>query len=87
MSVFLGESQLDIAAVGYFRELGYEYAHGPETTPDGEASERQDYGRIRRGKAWLIERDSAKLDDNEFLVVNQFNVIEGLKRAFRKASE
>jgi len=33
-------------------------------------------GRERHGKVWLIERDAAKLDDNEFLVVNQFTVIE-----------
>ncbi len=33
-------------------------------------------GRERHGKVWLVERDPAKLDDNEFLVVNQFTVIE-----------
>ena len=33
-------------------------------------------GAERHGKVWLVERDPAKLDDNEFLVVNQFTVIE-----------
>src|SRR5690606_16113752 len=33
-------------------------------------------GRERHGKVWLVERDPAKLDDNEVLVVNQFTVIE-----------
>lgn len=33
-------------------------------------------GRERHGKVWLVERDPEKLDDNEFLVVNQFTVIE-----------
>lgn len=33
----------------------------------------------RHGKVWLIERDPDKLNENEFLVVNQFTVIEGKK--------
>jgi len=33
----------------------------------------------RHGKVWLIERDPAKLNENEFLVVNQFTVIEDKK--------
>ncbi|RMH57993.1 MAG: HsdR family type I site-specific deoxyribonuclease [Candidatus Hydrogenedentota bacterium] len=33
-------------------------------------------GRERHGKVWLIERDPAKIEANEFLVVNQFTVIE-----------
>lgn len=36
----------------------------------------QEGGRERHGKVWLVERDPAKLDGNEFLVVNQFTVIE-----------
>ncbi len=32
--------------------------------------------RERHGKVWLIERDPAKMDQNEFLAVNQFTVIE-----------
>jgi len=135
---YLDESQVEIATVDYFRELGYEYVHGPEIAPDGEAPERADYqqvvlvGRLREalqringevppdaieeairkvtrpdspslivnnrafhrmltdgvdvswreddherhGKVWLIQRDAARLDDNQFLVVNQFTVIE-----------
>jgi len=37
-------------------------------------------GAERHGKVWLVERDPAKLDDNEFLVVNQFTVIEDRRR-------
>jgi len=33
-------------------------------------------GRERHGKVWLVERDPANIDANEFLVVNQFTVIE-----------
>jgi len=36
----------------------------------------RDNGSEKHGKVWLIERDPAKVDDNEFLVVNQFTVIE-----------
>jgi hypothetical protein len=30
MSPYLEEAQVEIATVDYFRELGYEYAFGPE---------------------------------------------------------
>ena len=56
---FLDESQLEIATVDYFRELGYEYIHGAHIAPDlptpqsnasrqagGEAPERDDYGQV-----------------------------------------
>ncbi len=138
---FLDEAQLEIATVDYFRELGYEYIHGVQIAPDGEAPERADYGQVvlvgrlrdaltrinpgvpdnaieealhlvtrpdspslivnnrafhrmitdgvdvswreddheRHGKVWLIERDPANLNKNEFLVVNQFTVIEDKK--------
>jgi type I restriction enzyme R subunit len=135
---YLDESQAEIVAVGYFRDLGYDYAFGPDIAPDGERPERADYGQVvllgrlraalrrinpdvpgeaiedairkvtrpespslvannrafhrllvegvdvswmedgreRHGKVWLVQRDTARLDDNEFLVVNQFTVIE-----------
>lgn len=135
---YLDEAQVEIATVGYFRELGYEYAFGPDIAPDGSRPERADYGQVvlvgrlrdalvrinpdvppeaiegairkvtrpespslvvnnrafhrmltdgvdvswredgqeRHGKVWLIERDPARMDYNEFLVVNQFTVIE-----------
>lgn len=43
-----------------------------------EVSWHQD-GEEKFGKVWLIERDPAKLDDNEFLVINQFTIIEDKK--------
>jgi len=135
---YIDEAQVEIVTVDYFRELGYDYIHGPFIAPDSEAPERQDYAQVvltrrlrdamarinpdvpddaiedalrqvtrtdspslivnnrafhkmltdgvdvswrdngqeRHGKVWLVERDPAKLDDNEFLVVNQFTVIE-----------
>lgn len=141
MTPILDENQLELATVDYFRELGYEYVHGPEIAPDGGSPERDDYGQVvlvgrlrdaltrinpgvpddaieealsqvarpdspslimnnrafhrmitdgvdvswreddheRHDKVWLIERDPAKLDDNEFLAVNQFTVIEDKK--------
>ncbi len=36
----------------------------------------RDDGRQRHSKVWLIQRDPAKIDQNEFLVVNQFTVVE-----------
>lgn len=36
----------------------------------------RDGGRERHGKVWLIQRDPVMIDQNEFLVVNQFTVIE-----------
>ncbi|HWO93740.1 MAG TPA: HsdR family type I site-specific deoxyribonuclease, partial [Dehalococcoidia bacterium] len=138
MTAPLDESQAELVAVGYFRDLGYDYAFGPDIAPDGERPERGDYaqvvllgrlraalrrinpdvpgeaiedairkvtrpespslvannrafhrllvegvdvswmedGRERHGKVWLVQRNPARLDDNEFLVVNQFTVIE-----------
>ncbi|MBN1830417.1 MAG: HsdR family type I site-specific deoxyribonuclease [Deltaproteobacteria bacterium] len=149
---YLDEAQVEIAAVDYFRELGYLCVHGPEIAPDAAFPEREDYaqvvlverlrsalgrinpgmpddaieeavrkvtrpdspslivnnrafhrmltdgvdvswredGRERHGKVWLIERVPAKLDANEFLVVNQFTVIEdppsfeGLRRTGKR---
>lgn len=46
MSRYLDESRVEIVAADYFRELGYEYVHGPSIMPDGEAPERADYGRV-----------------------------------------
>lgn len=138
MSPYLDESQLEIATVDYFRELGYEYVHGPKIAPDGEVSERIDYGQVvligrlrsalgrinpevpheiledvvrqvtrvqspdvvdnnrrfhrmladgvdvswrddgqeKYAKVWLVQRDANQIDQNEFLVVNQFTVVE-----------
>lgn len=45
------KAQVEIVTMDYFRELGYEYVHGPMIAPDGEAPERADYGqgvRLRR---------------------------------------
>ncbi len=141
MSVCLDEAQCEIATVEYFRELGYEYLHGPTIAPDGEAPERSDYGQVvlirrlraalgrinpavpdaaiedairqvtrtdspslvvnnrafhkmltdgvdvswrekgseKHGKVWLVQRDPAKIEQNEFLVVNQLTVMEDKK--------
>jgi type I restriction enzyme R subunit len=46
MMSYLDEAQLEIVTVDYFRQLGYEYLHGPVIAPDGEAPERQDYGQV-----------------------------------------
>jgi len=138
VSPYLDEAKVEEATVDYFRELGYEYAFGPDIAPDGCRPERADYGQVvligrlrdalvrinpdvpleaieeavrkvtrpespslvvnnrafhrlltdgvdvswreegqeRHGKVWLIEREAARMDCNEFLVVNQFTVIE-----------
>jgi len=46
MSSYLDEAQVEIVTVDYFRELGYEYIHGPQIAPDGDAPERVDYGQV-----------------------------------------
>jgi len=46
MTPYLDEAQLEIATVDYFRELGYEYLHGPKIAPDREAPEHVDYGQV-----------------------------------------
>jgi type I restriction enzyme, R subunit len=38
---YIDEAQVEIVTVDYFRELGYEYIHGPVIAPQGEAPERQ----------------------------------------------
>src|SRR5690606_23383841 len=43
---YLDEAQVEIVAVGYLRDLGYEYIHGPQIGPDGETPERADYGQV-----------------------------------------
>jgi type I restriction enzyme R subunit len=40
----------------------------------------RDNGRERHGKVWLIQRDPAMIDQNEFLAVNQFTVIEDKRK-------
>jgi len=46
----LDESQLEIATVDYFRELGYEYIHGAHIAPEPacapHADRRDDYGQV-----------------------------------------
>ena len=38
---YIDEAQVEIVTVDYFRELGYEYIHGPVIALQGEAPERQ----------------------------------------------
>jgi len=40
------ESELEIAALEWLEELGYETAFGPDIGPDGEYSERKDYSNV-----------------------------------------
>jgi hypothetical protein len=35
MTAYIDEAQVEIVTVDYFRELGYEYIHGPVIAPDG----------------------------------------------------
>ncbi len=145
MTSNLNENQLELVALDYFRDLGFQYQHGLHIAPDGESPERKTYGQVvltdrlrraleqinpgvpeeaiedaikqvtrtdspsllvnnrafhrmltegvdvtwrqnlpdrqaggeeRHGKVWLVQRDPTRVDDNEFLVVNQFTVME-----------
>ena len=46
VSTYIDEAQVEIVTVDYFRELGYEYVHGPQIAPDRDAPERADYGQV-----------------------------------------
>ena len=43
MSTFFDEAQVELALVYMLRGMGYEYAYGPDISPDGERPE-QPYG-------------------------------------------
>jgi len=34
LTTYFNEGQVELATVDYFRQLGYEFAHGPEIAPD-----------------------------------------------------
>lgn len=40
VSIYLDEAQVEVVTVDYFRDLGYEYVHGPVTAPDKDEPER-----------------------------------------------
>jgi len=40
------EDEVEVAALGWLRDLGYEMRLGPEVAPDGPAPERQSYGEV-----------------------------------------
>ena len=46
MSKWLTEQDVEDIALGYFRELGYEYVHGGEIAPDGERPERKTFAEV-----------------------------------------
>ena len=37
---YLDEARLELVAVGYLRDIGYEYTHGLAIAPDGDAPAR-----------------------------------------------
>ncbi len=42
----MNERQLEELCTGWFRETGWDYAHGPDIAPDGEAPARSDYRQV-----------------------------------------
>ena len=71
MSNYIDEAQVEIVTVDYFRELGYEYIHGPVITPDLPdqqadvgASERQNYAKVVLTR-WLRDTLLPKLLSGE----------------------
>jgi len=60
MSQFV-ESEVEIAAIDYFRGLGYGHAYGPQIAPDESGAERKDYSQVvlaRRLRQALAELNS-----------------------------
>ena len=45
MSQFV-ESEVEIAAIDYFRGLGYGHVYGPQIAPDEPGAEREDYSQV-----------------------------------------
>jgi len=43
---YIDAAQFEIVTVDYFRELGYEYAHGPAIAPYGDTPEQADYAQV-----------------------------------------
>jgi len=74
MSSYLDEAQVEIAAVDYFRQLGYEYAFGPHIAPEGPEAERSHYGQV------VLERPLRQALGR----LNPDAPPEGLEEAFRK---
>jgi type I restriction enzyme R subunit len=68
------ESVVEGAALGYFRELGYETKFGPDIAPDGRAPERQNWNDVV-----LIDRLKAAIDR-----INPHISAEAREDAFRK---
>jgi type I restriction enzyme R subunit len=68
------ESVVEEAALGYFRELGYETKFGPDIAPDGRAPERQNWNDVV-----LIDRLKAAIDR-----INPHISAEAREDAFRK---
>ena len=42
----INEDQLEQLCLKWFREMGYEYAYGPDMAHDGEVPERRTIGRL-----------------------------------------
>jgi len=55
MSAYINEAQLEIATVHHLREMGYDYVHGPQMAPDGEAPDARTAGR------WFSSADCGTL--------------------------
>jgi type I restriction enzyme R subunit len=46
MTSWLNEQVVEDAAVGYFRDLGYDHVHGSEIEPDGKHPERESFAEV-----------------------------------------
>lgn len=46
MTAWLSEQDVEEAALGYFRDLGYDYVHGSAIAPDGEQPERETFADV-----------------------------------------
>jgi len=47
---FFDEAQVEIAAIDYFRGLGYGHVYGPQIAPDEPGAEREDYSQVVLGR-------------------------------------
>ena len=43
---FIDEEDLENFSIKWFKEIGYEFAHGPDITPDSKSPERDDFRKV-----------------------------------------
>ena len=70
------ENTIEEFAIELLERLGYQYVYAPEIAPDGERPERSSYGDVLLINRLRKAVSRINPENNEFIVANQFTVIE-----------